>query len=125
MFSHPEKLQALEKIIHPAVQNEIEQIYRQIENSKNYPLFVAEIPLLYESESEKFYDAVIAIVADPEQCRQRFAQSTEHSLKEYDRRMRRQLAPEQKAAQADYVVINNGNLQELKENVLKLTKAWF
>jgi dephospho-CoA kinase len=122
IFSHPEKLQALEKILHPAVQDEVEHLYEQIKDSKQYQLFVAEIPLLYESESEKFYDAVVAVLADPASCKERFTQSTQYPQEEYDRRMQRQLPPEQKAARADYVIPNNGSLEELKDNVIKLTQ---
>lgn len=120
VFSNPAKLQLLETLIHPAVFNEIEKRYRRVAKEQKYTLFVAEIPLLYESKNEKFYDAVIAVVADPDLCIQRFNEKTGYSPEEYEKRMKRQIPPEQKATHADYVVVNNGNLQELKEKVLQL-----
>lgn len=122
VFSHPDKLQNLEKIIHPAVIDEIEKQYQQIKHQKRYRLFVAEIPLLYESESEHLFDNVIAVVADPALCRQRFQQSKNSSSEEFERRMLRQMHPLEKAAKADHVIYNNGDLEELKENVMKIIK---
>jgi dephospho-CoA kinase len=120
VFSHPEKLQALENLIHPVVLDEIEKCYQKISKEKTYTLFVAEIPLLYESESEKLFDAVIAVIADESICRQRFQQSTGYSTEEFDRRMSRQLHPGRKAAAANYVIFNNGDLQQLKEQVITI-----
>ena len=120
VFLDSQKLQALENLLHPAVLNEIEKVYRQIKDSKTYALFVAEIPLLYESESEKFYDAVIAVISEPENCKNRFQEATGYSSIEYERRMERQMHPEVKAAKANYVIINNGTFEELKEKALKI-----
>ncbi len=120
VFSHPDTLRALEKILHPAVFEEIEKTYHQINNEQTYSLFVAEIPLLYESESEHFYDAVVAVVADPTICKHRFAEHREQGDMEFDKRMNRQLAPQEKAAQAHFVIENNGSLIELKQKVMDI-----
>lgn len=120
VFSNPEKLQALENLIHPAVLDEIERCYQEISKEKNYTLFVAEIPLLYESESEKLFDAVISVIADESVCKERFQKSTGYSVNEFDRRMARQYHPEQKAAAADYVIFNNGDFEHLKDQVSKI-----
>ncbi|HSW86571.1 MAG TPA: dephospho-CoA kinase [Rhabdochlamydiaceae bacterium] len=120
VFSNPEKLQALENLIHPAVLDEIERCYQEISKEKNYPLFIAEIPLLYESESENMFDAVISVIADESVCKERFQKSTGYSASEFNRRMARQHHPEQKAAAADYVLFNNGDFEQLKDQVSKI-----
>ncbi len=117
VFSHPDLLRALEKILHPAVFNEIKTKYLQIKNEQKHSLFVAEIPLLYESESDHFYDAVIAVTADPDICRRRFKEHNQHDDNEFDKRMKRQLSPQQKAAKAQFLITNNGSLDELKQQV--------
>lgn len=119
VFTHPDKLQNLENIIHPAVFDEIEKQYQQIKHQKRYHLFVAEIPLLYESEKEHLFDYVLAVVADPALCRQRFEIEKNYSSEEFDRRMLKQLHPLEKAAKADHIIYNNGDLKELNENVMK------
>lgn len=114
VFSHPDKLVLLEKILHPAVLEEIEKKYKQVKKEKKYSLFIAEIPLLYESESEHFYDRVVSVTADPALCQQRYTQP------DFEKRMQRQLPLHYKTAKAHYTIENNGNLDDLKKNVLAL-----
>ncbi len=120
VFSQPDLLRALEEIIHPAVFDEIERKYQQINREKKYSLFVAEIPLLYESEGEGRFDAVISIFADPELCRKRFAQQTHQPVQEFDKRMTRQIEPKVKANKAHYSIENNGDVKQLKLKVKPL-----
>lgn len=122
VFSEPDLLTALEKIIHPAVFNEIERKYSQASREKKHSLFVAEIPLLYEAGKEENFDAIITVDASRELCRKRYGGSDE----EFDKRMTRQILPEHKANKAHYVIQNNGSFEELKNEVktiyLQLTK---
>lgn len=116
VFLNPEKLHALEKILHPAVFDEIEKRYNQIKDQTEYSIFVAEIPLLYESKrNTDFYDVIVAVVADENLCSQRFG-----SIQEYTQRMKRQFSQEHKKNQADFTIVNNGDLEQLKTNVLNL-----
>ena len=120
VFSHPELLDKLEKYLHPAVLNEIEHTYQKIAEQKKASLFVAEIPLLYESESHKFFDLVIVVISDESLSQARYTQATGRPSTEYNLRMNRQFKPHVKAARADYVIVNNGTSDELKHQVLEL-----
>lgn len=120
VFNDQNKLKALEKILHPAVLEAIEKTYQSVKKEKRYPLFIAEIPLLFESESHTYFDTVIAVVSDPKLCRQRFTEKTSHTFEEFERRMARQLPPDLKAAKASYTITNNGSLEELRTNVQTL-----
>lgn len=119
VFSQPDLLTALEKIIHPAVFDEIDRKYKQAAKEQKHPLFVAEIPLLYESGEEENFDVVISVNAPIELCRKRSTQSL-NSDEEFDKRMTRQLSPEHKANKAHYVIQNNGSFEELKNEVKKI-----
>lgn len=110
VFSDPRKLEALEKILHPHVLNEIEKAYQNIKDQSGYRCFVAEIPLLYEISAEKHFDFVIAVASDPALCR---ARMKDHA--EYDRRMQRQYS--NKEDLADVTIFNNGSIQELENQV--------
>lgn len=120
VFAHPDLLTALEKILHPAVFDEIERRYQQASREKKYSLFIAEVPLLYEAEGEKRFDEVITVLADPALCQKR----SPHQ--EFEKRAQRQLPSEHKAKKASYKIENNGTLDELKKTVqnlyLQLTK---
>lgn len=114
VFSEPKLLQALEQLLHPAVFDVIEQTYKQIAKEGKYPLFIAEVPLLYESERQGHFDLVIAVSAPEETAKKRFGKE-----EAFDQRMMRQLPPAHKAAKADYVIENSGDLAALKKQVTK------
>jgi len=120
VFSQPDLLHALEEIIHPAVFDEIEQKYQQIDREKRYSLFFAEIPLLYEAEAEGRFDLVITVIADPELCQNRFMQQTHQSVQEFEKRMTQQIEPNLKADKAHYTIVNNGDLDQLKSEVREI-----
>lgn len=117
VFTNKQTLKALEQILHPAVLEEIEKQYKQVKDLKQYALFIAEVPLLYESESEHFFDIIIAVVADEDIAKNRFFQHTKKEASEFDQRMAHQISPQQKAAKADYTIVNNGNFPELEKQV--------
>mgnify|MGYP002783744503 CR=1 FL=1 len=119
VFADPLLLEALEKLLHPAVLQKIEELYEQAKQKQAYTLFVVEIPLLYEIHSEDAYDAVVAVLADEPLAKKRFCEAG-HSQDEYDKRMNRQWQPKEKAKRANYTLINNGSLAELRQEVVKL-----
>lgn len=122
VFSQPDKLKALEKILHPTVLMEIEKRYQYIKEKKQHSLFVAEIPLIYESDTSFHFDYVLCVVADAQICRQRFVQKTGLSETEYDKRMSFQMSQKDKASKADFTIVNNGDLKKLKNQVYSLLK---
>lgn len=121
VFHNPKLLIALEELIHPAVYRELDKDYeRQRSLSNPPPLFVAEIPLLFESGGKRDYDAVVAVVADLEICRDRFEKATGNDQTEFNKRMARQLSLNEKAMLADYVIMNNGTISDLQQTTREL-----
>lgn len=120
VFTNPHLLHELEALMHPAVYQEIQNQYQRVKENDSYPLFVAEVPLLFESKGESWFDATIAIVAKGQTASMRFEHATGNERDEYDRRMARQMIPYEKAQKADYIINNDGNLDEFKQNVSKL-----
>lgn len=108
VFQKPEPLERLEKLLHPAVHQEIEKRFQKCKA----PLFVAEVPLLFESETHEDYDAIIVVVSD--QGKKRFTGTS------FEERLARQLPLEEKAVRGDYIIENNGSLEELKTKTRQL-----
>jgi dephospho-CoA kinase len=81
------------------------------------PAAVVEVPLLFESGMEKVFDATIAVVAD-EAVREERAGARGHSA--LAERAGRQLSQEEKAQRADFVVRNDGTLDELRERLSRV-----
>lgn len=118
VFGDANKLQALEKILHPGVRDEVARRYRQAQEA-GAGLFVVEIPLFYEAGHQDDYDAVVAVMADEAVCKERF-DSKAYPADDYAGRVRRQLTQQEKAARADYVINNSGDLKELHGAVVNV-----
>lgn len=114
IFHNKVLLTTLESFLHPAVFDEIESQYRSAAQQGEACLFVAEIPLLFEKGYQSKFDYTIAVVADEDLCRRRFVESTGSSSAEYDSRCANQWSVADKAAKADFVIVNDGNLLELE-----------
>lgn len=120
VFKDRERLRSLEKLIHPFVLSEIETQYQQVCSQGKVPLFIAEIPLLFEIAQEGNFDTTIVVWADPKVCKERFTATTGHGPEEYDRRMSHQLPLQEKVKRADYVIDNSGNTEQMYQAVRDL-----
>lgn len=116
VFSDPEKLEQLENLLHPLLLAKIEEEYRKVEHDNRYCCFVAEVPLIQEIGKEKDFDLIVAVVSDEKAAKERFIASG-FPKQEYDRRMKRQWAVEKKAEQADFTLINDGDIAHLENQV--------
>jgi dephospho-CoA kinase len=76
------------------------------------PAAVVEVPLLFESGMGPAFDHTIAVVAD-EEVRERRAAERGHAA--VASRAGRQLSQKEKAERAEFVVRNDGTLDELKQ----------
>jgi dephospho-CoA kinase len=119
VFKNPSQLEALERLLHPEVLKEIDELYRKASLSGKCTSFVVEIPLLYEIRAEDSYDVIVTVLADEKIAKERFKRAG-FQPDEYDRRMSRQLDPIQKAKRAHQILINNGSLEQLHQEVVKL-----
>jgi dephospho-CoA kinase len=114
-FATPDGRRWLEGLLWPRVGVRIEQWRREVGESDPCPrAAVVEVPLLFESEMGEAFDATIAVIADEELRARRAANRGHQAL---DERAARQLSQEEKAARATYVVINDGSMEELTENL--------
>jgi dephospho-CoA kinase len=127
-FPDPEKRKQLEAIVHPAViQGEIDWMAQVAREHPRAQIGLIEIPLLFETGSEKRFDKTIAVICTDEQKPQRFRQrhrklSEAESLAEVERRSKAQLPCEEKARRADYVINNSKGLAELDAAVRRTYK---
>ncbi len=121
VFHDPKLLRKLEQLTHPVVKVEMESLYEKVSKENQYPLFVVEIPLLFEAGWNDWFDATVTVYADPASCKAWFIEQG-HTEQEYDGRMKFQIDPKEKARLADYVIENNGSLADLKKQTFNLFK---
>jgi dephospho-CoA kinase len=112
VFDSPDELSWLEGSLFPRVGRRIAAWRSDLERVDPPPdMGIVEVPLLFEAGVEGLFDATIAVVAD-EAVRAERAAARGHAAVEG--RTGRQLSQEEKAARADYVVQNDGTLQDLE-----------
>jgi dephospho-CoA kinase len=127
-FATPEKRKALEAIVHPAViQAETDWMAQVQREHPRAHIGVIEIPLLFETGSERRFDKTIAVTCSAGQELERFRQrhrnlSEKEARAEVERRSKAQLPCEEKARRADYVIDNSRGLAELDAAVRRTYK---
>jgi dephospho-CoA kinase len=108
VFGDPERLERLERLLHPRVRREQRAWLEELRAQPRPPaLAVVEIPLLFETGAERGFDAVVAITA-PKELRARRKELTR--LEERERRL---LPDEEKTRRADFSYVNDGTTAEL------------
>lgn len=121
VFNDPERLEVLNKLVHPRVADDYNRWLRE-HRSENYVL--KEAALLYESGSYKLLDGVITVYA-PEGLRiERVLQRDLHrSADQVKAIIRSQMSDEEKVKRADYV-IHNDETHMVIPQVLELHSAF-
>lgn len=120
VFNNPKLLKSLEKILHPIVKHAIDQRYAQACTWRKTPLFIAEIPLLFESGADHDFDAVICVVSSEKRRKEWYLQK--HSFDDFNQRQQFQWNEDAKAKQSDIILKNDGTLEELRTAVEILFK---
>jgi dephospho-CoA kinase len=120
VFKHPGLLKSYEQLIHPAVIDEIKREYNQVKIQGKYPLFVAEIPLLFEGHQDNYFDETITVSSTKSDSLKRFTDTTHFDAQEYERRMERQMPLHEKEKLATYVINNVGTLDDLRREAEKI-----
>ncbi len=116
VFSDKEKLAKLNQIVHPEVFEEDERITNDIKSRDPNALIIKDIPLLFELSRPIFVDKIIVVSAS-EQTQLRRSEEKGVSREDAQRRIKSQLPLEGKIKSADFVINNDGPLEETKRQV--------
>ncbi len=115
VFADPAERRWLEQLLWPLVGERIARWLDRVQSMSPVPkAAVIEVPLLFESGLDEGCDATIAIVADDATIAQRTA---DRELVGVRQRAGRQLSQEEKASRASFVVHNDGDLDELEQEL--------
>jgi dephospho-CoA kinase len=117
IFSSDEKRKLLESIVHPAVIKRILSDLKKIADEGKYNFVIVEAALIFESGFDKELDYVLVVDADDEIKIKRIMERDKFSKEEVLKRMRAQLDSKIKKELADMVIINDGDIDELRKKV--------
>ncbi len=112
VFSDPAELAWLEGLLHPRVELAYLRWREELAAEPKHPsICVTEVPLLYEVEADRLFDAVVVITAPAET---RWGRTQVRA----DGRESRLIADEEKVRRADFAYVNEGSLKELDKWVI-------
>ena len=116
VFQDDAALKDLENIVHPLVRSRTNQI---IDQHTSETIIVNEIPLLLEKKMESLFDFLVIVISSEKNRLERLAQrglTTEQATA----RMSKQVSDDERKAAADFLIVNDGNLDQLEADVEKI-----
>jgi dephospho-CoA kinase len=113
VFKESDLRKKLESIIHPLVREAAEKLAKKLPSGA---ILINQIPLLVESDGAKRFDYVVTVSADEEIRRERLRL---RGLKDYEitQRMAAQVSDSQREKIANYIIRNDGSIDELTRAV--------
>jgi dephospho-CoA kinase len=120
IFNNPVAKSKLENIIHPLVKSGIQAFI----NNSNSDYCIIVVPLISETKSSKLYDRILVIDCDVEIQISRASKRDNQTKIEIENIINKQATREQRLSIADEVIMNNGSLKSLRNDVLKMHKKY-
>jgi dephospho-CoA kinase len=118
VFQNPAHRQSLEAILHPMVRGQAAKLLEQAQTRSDVRLFLADIPLLYETGFPLPSDAQLLVACGPATQRERLlARTGARDPHLIDQRLAAQLPILEKITRASSVIWNGGNLHSLDQQI--------
>ncbi|MBA3850070.1 MAG: dephospho-CoA kinase [Opitutus sp.] len=117
VFADGAALGWLEQLLHPRLQQHWEQIYAAAQGEK----FIVEVPLLFEKELQNRFDFTVCVTTSSDlQLRRLEQRGVSPGIAR--QRLAKQLPLARKCELADFVILNDGTLEFLREQVSELAR---
>jgi len=116
VFGNPEERRRLDGLLHPRITALLQARLAELER-RGAPLALVEVPLLYETGREGAFDRVIVVSAPEPERRRRLRGRDRRGEAEIRGILAAQWPLPDKAARADYVVDNGGDLDHTRRQV--------
>ena len=117
IFSSQENLAKSSQLQNDIIRQELTN--RRDQLAKTEETFFMDIPLLFEQDYADWFDEVWLVYVNPETQIKRLKARNGYSQEEAQQRLASQMKLEDKVPYADFVIKNDGNLEELIEQIDK------
>ena len=121
VFDYPEARKKLETIIHPRVRALAERRISELAAAGS-SIIVYEVPLLFEAQIHLWLRPVILVACDIETQKKRLLERDHLTATEAQQHLDAQMSLVEKRKLADYVIENNGTLEELEQQVREVLR---
>lgn len=116
VFSNDQALKDLENIIHPLVRDKTNEI---MDKQTPETIIVNEVPLLLEKQMQSIYDFLVIVISSEKNRLARLADNG-INLEQAKARMAKQVDDEARKAAADFLIVNDGSIEQLEADVQKI-----
>ncbi len=120
VFADPQRRRQVEGILHPRIGRRREELIAAHEADPRIRAIALDSPLLYEVGLDRTCDVVVFVGAPAEQRARRLEEGRGWPAAELARRESSQEPLDSKEARADYSVVNNSGLDDLRSKVERL-----
>ena len=122
IFSDKEKRLALNSIMHPEILKVMHKKILECKSEKNKIIFV-EVQLLFEVQWEKEFDYILLVAAKRDMQVRRVLERDKRSEEEALNIINSQMSLDEKREKSDFVIENDGNMDDLNKKVDKFLKS--
>ena len=122
VIGQPERLKALEAVVHPLVRARIAQFIEDAQ-STGAPLAIVDIPLLLESGHDYELDRVLVTMTPDDTLRARALARPGMTVEKLDAILARQMPQDEKRKRADYLIYTHKSLAETRAAVKALVEV--
>jgi dephospho-CoA kinase len=121
VFNDYKKLKKLNQITHPIIINEIKKSIKNIKKNKKTEIII-DAPLLLETKTKNLVDKVIVVKCNEKTQISRVLKKKKYTGKEIKNIIKSQMPLNKKLKYADFVVENNGNINNLEKQIKDIVK---
>ena len=122
IFADKEKRLALNSIMHPEILKVMHKKILECKLEKNKIIFV-EVQLLFEVQWEKEFDYILLVAAKRDMQVRRVLERDKRSEEEAWNIINSQMSLDEKREKSDFVIENDGNMDDLNKKVDKFLKS--
>ena len=117
VFNDPEKIQALNAMVHPCVYAQWHNHLEQIQALDSQAIIFSDVPLLFEGHKQDLFDVTILVMTNPEMQIDRLMARNALSCTDAQLRLDRQMPIHDKICLADIVIDNSCAVAETEKKV--------
>ena len=122
VFSNPQQRSRLEGVLHPQIDREIDRRLEEIREKDPEAIVVVDAALLVETGAYRRMDKLIVVTATHAQQIERLRNRTGATEQEAEGIISSQMPLEEKVKVADFVVPNEGSLEETRRRTKQILK---
>ncbi len=115
VFADPKKRKRLNQILHPRIKEEMDRRTKEIGQKDPEAIVVIDAPLIVELGDQRDLDKLIVVASTQTQQIERLKERDGISPEEALRILSSQMPVEEKVKLADYVIRNEGSIEEAKK----------